>query len=249
MLLSTLMSVDQFASSVDEMLDDSGSADKMFNSPDDETSETTEAVQQSPEPSAEDMAERLWWDKCETLAKIKDCARMIEEVEGEVDSYQDQIKEAKEVLKGQQALLARYSSQLADILDGHPLPKNPNKTQTPEGSPEADSENGDWRNVSTESLLDGVKGLGKKKLDSITEAAPTAGKLEELRGQASVQHKHFKEVLPKGCGESMADEIENRLLDLIAKRSAVIEDAEEAAGQPAKLEDFPHKDEEYEDIE
>ena len=55
------------------------------------------------ELTAEDEAERLFWDKCETLGKIKDCARMIQEVEGEIYGYQDQIKEAKEVMKGQQA--------------------------------------------------------------------------------------------------------------------------------------------------
>lgn len=245
MLVSTPVSVDQFADAVDEQLDLPDGADEMFDSPSDPTGVgnqspelTTEVDAKSPELSEDDIAERLWWDKCETLAKIKDCARMIEEVEGEVDSYQDQIKEAKEVLKGQQALLSRYSSQLADIMDGHPLPKNPSQPQsageftdaTPEGSASSD-----WRDVPTSELLDGVKGLGAKKLDSITEAAPTAGKLEELRGQASLQHKHFKEVLPKGCGESMADEIENRLLDLIAKRSAV-----EAEAEP---------EEEYEDAE
>jgi hypothetical protein len=29
--------------------------------------------------------------------------------------------------------------------------------------------------------------------------------------------KPFKDVLPKGCGETLADEIENRLVDHVAK--------------------------------
>ena len=168
------------------------------------------------ELTAEDEAERLFWDKCETLGKIKDCARMIQEVEGEIDGYQDQIKEAKEVLKGQQALLARYSTQLADILDGHPLPRNP---AAPAGQADADdpASGGSWRDTPTAKLLEGIKGMGAKKLEAIIEIAPTAGKLESLRGEASMEHKAFKDVLPKGCGEALADEIENRLVDHVAK--------------------------------
>jgi hypothetical protein len=30
------------------------------------------------------LAERLWWDKCAVLGKIKDCARLIQETEGEI---------------------------------------------------------------------------------------------------------------------------------------------------------------------
>ena len=168
------------------------------------------------ELTADDEAERLWWDKVEVLGKIKDCARLIQETEGEIDGYQDQIKEAKEVLKGQQALLARYSTQLADILDGHPLPRNP---AAPAGQEDADdpASGGSWRDTPTAKLLEGIKGMGAKKLEAICEIAPTAGKLESLRGEASMEHKAFKEVLPKGCGEALADEIENRLVDHVAK--------------------------------
>ncbi len=209
--------------------------DEMFDHPNIPPAEEQSAEgvdQDETETSQEDIDERLWWDKVEVMGRIKDCARMIEEYESEIDGYQEQIKEAKEVLKGQQALLHRYSSQLADIMDGRPLPRNPNQPQQDESSDtitsvgESDGA-GDWRDYPTDQLLSGVKGLGAKKLDAITEAAPTAGKLEELRGQASVQHKHFKEVLPKGCGESMADEIENRLIDLIAKQSAVEAEADD----------------------
>lgn len=243
MLVSTPVSVDQFASAVDDEINSPVDGDNLFAGDGDDATQITEAQSEPPEltPEApakppeltpEDLAERLWWDKCETLAKIKDCARMIQEVEGEVDGYQEQIKEAKEVLKGQQALLARYSSQLADIMDGRPLPTNPNAPAesasdpaTTEGQTSGVWE--DWRDYPTKYLLDGVKGLGPKKLDAITEEAPTVGKLEDLRGQASMAHKPFKDVLPKGCGESMADEIENRLIEHIAKYSAAEDEAED----------------------
>jgi hypothetical protein len=193
-----------------------------FDAEDAENYTTAEPVAADPPPAKvelteEDQAERLFWDKCETLGKIKDCARMIQEVEGEIDGYQDQIKEAKEVLKGQQALLARYSTQLADILDGHPLPKNPAAPAGQAADAEDPTSGGSWRDTPTAKLLEGLKGLGAKKLEAIIEVAPTAGKLEALRGEASMACKPFKDVLPKGCGETLADEIENRLVDHVAK--------------------------------
>jgi hypothetical protein len=185
------------------------------------TTEPPKPEAQPVELSEEDKAERLWWDKVLVLGRIKDCARLIQETEGEIDGYQEQIKEAKEVLKGQQALLNRYSSQLADILDGHPLPKHPQiATETTQEAGEDGGEDDvtdgdDWRSMPTRKLLEGIKGMGAKKLDAICELAPTAGALEDLRGEASRSFKLFKEILPKGCGEAMADEIENRLIERV----------------------------------
>jgi hypothetical protein len=202
--------------------------------------------------SAEDMAERLWWDKVEVMGKIKDCARMIQEVESEVDGYQDQIKEAKEVLKGQQALLSRYSSQLADIMDGHPLPKNPNApVEAPGASDQAPGAAApgadDWRKHPTDQLLAGVKGMGAKKLEAIMELAPTVGDLEDLRAAASMAHQMFKDVLPKGCGEAMADEIENRICDYTIKFVPRDEPGDEV--EPVEMPADMASSGDYEDVE
>jgi hypothetical protein len=185
------------------------------------------AIAAAIELGAEDEAERLWWDKVDTLGKIKDCSRLIQETESEIDGYQDQIKEAKEVLKGQQALLARYASQLADILDGHPLPRNPNRPAEPVASEQPAS---DWQATPTKELLAGIKGCGAKKLEAICDVAPTAGKLQELRIEASTGCRDFREVLPKGCGEQLADEIINRLDDHIMRATAAAEDEGEPEG-------------------
>jgi hypothetical protein len=185
------------------------------------TTEPPKPEAQPVELSEEEKAERLWWDKVLVLGKIRDCARMKEDTEGEIDDLMVQLKLKKEILKGQQALMGLYSTQLADILDGHPLPKNPQATtETTQDAGEVGGETkaaeaDDWRDLSTEKLLEGTKGLGAKKLEAIIELAPTAGQLEDLRGQASMAYKSFKEVLPKGCGESMADEIEKKLEDHI----------------------------------
>lgn len=197
---------------VSDHVDDATYDDSFFGG--EETAvETTDKEQQitseQPVTSEADEEERRWWAKVEVLGKIKDCARMIELVESEVDDYQESIKESKEVLKGQQALLARYSSQLADIIEGKPLPKNPNEPEDV-SAPESTAVN-DWRDYPTVSLLKGMKGLGDKKLEAIVEEAPTVGKLEELRGNASMAHKQFKDVLPKGFGEELCDRIEQRI--------------------------------------
>lgn len=190
--------------------------------------------------------DRRWWAKVEVLGKIRDCSRLIEETEGEIDGLKESIKECNEVLKGQQALLNRYSSQLADIMDGRPLPKNPNAPEPAAGSAtgsEPDAPGDDWRDYPTAKLLDGIKGLGAKKLEAIVDLAPTAGKLESLRGEASYAHRQFREVLPKGCGESMADEIENRLIEHVAKFAAI------GPEEPASESGDADEDGQYEDVE
>jgi hypothetical protein len=181
------------------------------------------------QPTEEDLAERLWWDKCAVLGKIKDCARLIQETEGEIDGYQDQIKEAKEVLKGQQALLARYSSQLADILDGHPLPKNPNATdgeasqtgsQPGQGVAVADAvAANNWRAGITSEVISGLPKMGPKKLESLCEIAPTMGQLIDLQIQASKACIPFKDNLPKGWGVELVDALENRIVEYMGKFS------------------------------
>lgn len=86
-----------------------------------------------------------------------------------------------------------------------------------------------WRKLSTAELLKGVPRLGETKLAMIIEVAPTVGDLEDLRRQASEKHKQFKEVLPKGCGQGVADAIEDRLIDHIAKDA---KQAATASGKP-----------------
>ena len=246
---------------VDEMFDKPADSETPVDEPQAELPVANEPQPITPvELTEEDEAERRWWAKVEVLGKIRDCSRLIEETESEIDGYQEQIKEAKEVLKGQQALLNRYSSQLADILDGHPLPKNPSLAATIESSTgiastETPAESNEWRDYLTVDLLKGVTGLGPKKLDAITELAPTAGKLEDLRGQASMAYKTFKEVLPKGCGDNVADQIENRLIEHIAKCSAAFDvepreaDMDECeVGRSVTPEPAP-ADDEYENVE
>lgn len=76
-----------------------------------------------------------------------------------------------------------------------------------------------WRELSLAPLLDGIKGLGKKKLEALLELCPTIGDWEELRAKASVAHKPVSDVLPKGIGGSITDEIEERVYLAIKKHA------------------------------
>lgn len=85
--------------------------------------------------------------------------------------------------------------------------------------PEDDS----WRLISTERVLEGIENLGTKKRDLILSAFPTFGELEDARNKASLMHKQFKEVLPKGIGSAIADQLETRIGDVMLEFSRMLE--------------------------
>jgi hypothetical protein len=95
----------------------------------------------------------------------------------------------------------------------------------PVDDPNADQS---WRSIPTSEILDGIKGMGDKKRDAILSLVPTMGDLEDLRGQASIAHKPFRSVLPKGVGQGMADEIEERALSRMRKHQLSLEAAKAA---------------------
>ena len=77
-----------------------------------------------------------------------------------------------------------------------------------------------WKAIPTSSLLEGIKGMGDKKVEAVIALAPTLGDMEELRAQAGIAHKPFASVLPRGVGGTLADELEERVLDAVAKHCA-----------------------------
>jgi hypothetical protein len=105
-----------------------------------------------------------------------------------------------------------------------------------------------WRTITTLSLLDGIKGLGDKKRDAIISLAPTLGDLEELRGKAGIAHKQFSEVLPKGVGSSLADEIEERIWSAMRKHQLAIEAAKAAVVDGGEKEDQPGEEVNSDDL-
>lgn len=188
--------------------------------------------------------DRRFWAKIDVIGQITECQASIAESESTIDNYKCEIKEEKELLKGEQIRLQRLAAKLADIVSGKPLPVEPGKEKDGKklGAGQVaivDIQNDEqvddmaWRNVETRELLKSMSGLGAKKLDALVELARTAGELEDLRGEASKAHKSFKELLPKGCGQTLADAIEDRLMDCVASgsKSAAEQLAEQNASQ------------------
>lgn len=77
------------------------------------------------------------------------------------------------------------------------------------------NESTEWRAIPTAKIIDGIERLGQKKRDAIVEAFPTLGDLEDARGEASKEHVHFAEKLPDGIGKTIADKIEERMINEI----------------------------------
>lgn len=182
--------------------EDSVSDDVTFPSPDDGNT--------SGSPSEHDDD---FWNELEIIGEIAQAERDRQQCQVELDDLTQQRKETKQELDAAVIRLHQATSRLVDHIGDRELPQKP----TSESADQSDEESTAWQETPTAELLDGVKGLGKKKLEAIVDLAPTAGKLEELRGQASLEHKPFKDVLPKGCGQNLADAIEDRLVELVAK--------------------------------
>jgi hypothetical protein len=72
----------------------------------------------------------------------------------------------------------------------------------------------EWLKVPTSEILEGIEGLGPKKVTALVERFPTIGHLEDARTEASKAHLHFCKMLTKGIGEQTADRIETAMSDL-----------------------------------
>lgn len=90
-----------------------------------------------------------------------------------------------------------------------------------------------WKAIPTSSLLEGIKGMGDKKVEAVIALAPTLGDMEELRAQAGIAHKPFASVLPRGVGGTLADELEERVLDAVAKHCAARDMADSPTADPS----------------
>lgn len=156
---------------------------------------------------------------------------------------------AEEVFKAAKATEKACLSELSSLINrgpDYPKPANPASINQEGGSGDSqsaiatavrndkdsrpipiDDPNADqsWRAIPTSEILDGIKGMGDKKRDAIISLIPTMGDLEDLRGQASIAHKPFRSVLPKGVGQGMADEIEERALSRMRKHQLSLEAA------------------------
>lgn len=152
-----------------------------------------------------------WWEEIELLGQLTEIEKERQEAVAELEELTEARKEAKKVVDGLMVKLQKVSAKLLEVMTGKKLPKREAKQDQPGVSSVAPSQDPDaWRKKPTAELLEGIKGIGKKKLEALVELAPTVGELEDLRGKCGGV---FKSVLPKGFGEAAADAIEDALLE------------------------------------
>ena len=109
---------------------------------------------------------------------------------------------------------------------------------------QADNPNADetWRDIPMAKLLEGIKGLGPKKAEAILDLTPTIVAWEELRAKAGKAFKQVSEVLPKGIGSNIADEIEERVFNAMREHQKGLEQSKAGqANQVSQVEEATNK--------
>lgn len=189
-------------------------------------------------------SEDAFWAEVKLLAKLRECEQARDTLETkltegqelksrlerelmEIEAALPAMKENVNTARNQSLAVAKQLWQLKTTGQipavepaAQPAVATEQAEQATTAEPEAVDES--WRLVTTRELLTSeppIAGLGKKKLENITDAAPTVGDLVDLISEGSKAHKQFHEMLPKGCGRGLADEIEKRIGDLVIARA------------------------------
>lgn len=177
------------------------------------------AIEATPTDDDDDSADADWWAEIELIGKLSEVEKKRQLAVAELEEITEARKEAKKLVDGLNVELQRIASEIVKISQGKTFPAPAKPVVTTEAATtitEAQAvtteatESTAWRDVPTATLLDGVQGLGKKKLETLVDIAPTAGALEDLR---ATSNGVFKSVLPKGFGDKVASAIEDALLN------------------------------------
>ena len=175
---------------------------------------------------------RKWDQDCNEATKqheitIEQTKALMVELDKQISYKTDELKSIKDEKKGAVERLIRLEAKGPEF-PPKPQPKpvvasgsagEPTEGNTTTAEVKEPNTDDSWRLVPTVKILEGIERLGQKKMDSIVDAFPTLGDLEDIRGEASKGFVHFAEKLPDGIGKTIADKIEERMMDEIAKFS------------------------------
>jgi hypothetical protein len=159
-----------------------------------------------------EQVETIEPQRTDLLDQISNAELVCRQREARVDILKEDLKEAKAALDCAVSKLRELATQAVNDAD-RPL--------FSQGEESASDEPSDlWQDVSIEVLLKPeIKGLGAKKIESLIDSVSTLGGLEQLRCLVGKDADHLADLLPKGIGEAMADELETRHLEYIANFS------------------------------
>jgi hypothetical protein len=169
------------------------------------------------------------------LDEMWNCELRIREKESKLEELKEDVKEIKAELKTEIQNLRKLSQA-----------KHENRPLFPSGGMSVDpvvepvktiqqvSDGDQWAKQPIERLLEPpIPGMGQKKIDALIDEVETIGEFEKLRAEVGRDFEHLSKLLPKGFGEKLADELENRQLDFIANFSD--EPVETADPKPAAV--------------
>lgn len=240
---------DDFIESVEKTGDDATEAeenlsDESVDAFQDEATNQQEQEESPPDAATNDADGEDTDCRAILLQQIYQAEMECQEREGEVEQLKEELKEKKsrydQAVLGLRKLCLQAREKPLPLFD-RPQQSTPPAATDDESDAELNAAANLWRDEPIDSLFDGIKGFGKKKLDALLEVCPTAGAFEDLRGQASREHKQFREVLPKGFGQATTDEMEERFLNWLAKYQPV-DSAGESPDPEAKQEQHQDQD-------
>ena len=159
------------------------------------------------------------------LREIFNAELIVRNHETIVSEIKDQLRAAKEELEG---AILDLRSLAQDNAESRPLFGKPAAVQEPKTTAEPEPVGnddsgdvdsvGDWATEPIKVLLHPpIKGMGKAKVDLLIDSVPTLGDFENLRSKVGRDAATLPQLLPKGLGQSIVDELENRQIEFIAK--------------------------------
>jgi hypothetical protein len=182
------------------------------------TQEVAEATQDVAETEAEPEAEpERISDEEDFRIIIWNAEMRCRGREAVVEDLKEQLKDAKSAYEDAVTALRKLASESG----GQPLPlfdapkqAEPTSEAAPESEAVATEADDSWRQRNFIEFIQGagIDGLGKKKIDALSEVIQTFGDFEDLRTKASIEHLHLSKLLPSGFGEKVTDQIEEAYL-------------------------------------
>lgn len=158
-----------------------------------------------------------------TLEQLQRAAQQAfdEKVKEAEENYMEQslyVKQLQEDLKKAKKTQKEYLDYLWDVkLEGPKIPTHlPVETPTiVEASKNSEVENDTtWRDISILKVIEGIEGLGTKKKELFLEHFENLGQLVDAQAEASKAFKPFKDFLPDGFGQAIADKLDERIWEL-----------------------------------
>ncbi len=141
-------------------------------------------------------------------------------------AFEEKLKEAEEdymqaslYVKDLQERLKKAKKEQKEALDyvwdlkleGPAIPTTVPDANKVAASDSEVAEDKTWREITMLEVIEPIEGLGTKKRQALLEAFSNFGELEDARGKASLQHKPFKDLLPDGLGETVAQKLDDRI--------------------------------------